>query len=667
MRLHWRIQQADPTHLWLLAGLGLAFVPHLPRLPWLIILPSVGLLGWRLAYELRLAALPTRLARWLLTLLAMAATFASYHTILGREAGVALLTIMLCLKLMEMQSGRDVAVSIGLGYFVVITVFLFDQSIYMGVYMLLVVSLLTSALVALSRDQGRDKARLPQWHNLRLAAVMLAQALPLTLLLFFLFPRIPGPLWNLPADAGGGASTGLSDIMSPGRISHLSDNDAVAFRVQFEGEVPANDKLYWRGPVMNYFDGESWRAEPGTQQVETLASINALRVSGDATRYTVTLEPHQRIWLFGLDIPSQLPPESRFSADYELLTKEPVKRLYRYAISSNTTYQLDPFLYPDVGRYLQLPADSSPRSRTLARQLLGQTAGNPDPDTEMVRLVLNHFREQPFYYSRRPPLLGSEPVDEFLFGSRRGFCEHYASAFTVLMRAAGIPARIVTGYQGGETNPLGDYFIVRQADAHAWSEVWLKGQGWVRVDPTTVIPPNRIEARADLERIAPDAARTVAVPSWASRVWRQLGYGWDSLNHTWNQWVVGYDDHKQNRFFARLGLEGINWQGMVSLLFTGLALTLGAIALTMLRRNHQRQDPVVALYKRYSRKLSRLGLEREEHEGAEDYARRVQTQRPDLGDSIRHITRLYQALRYAPHPPAQGLQQLKQAVQHFRP
>jgi transglutaminase-like putative cysteine protease len=663
MRVHWRIQQADAAHLWLISGIALAFLPHLSRLPWLIILPSAALLGWRLAYELKLAALPTRLLRLFLTLLAMASTFVSYHTILGREAGVALLTIMLCLKLLEMRSERDVAVSIGLGYFEVITVFLFDQSIFMGLYMLLVVTLLTTALAAFSRSQ----AGLPQWQNLRLAGIMLAQAAPLTLLLFVLFPRIPGPLWNLPSDAGGASSTGLSDTLSPGRISQLSDNDAVAFRVQFENDIPASDKLYWRGPVMNYFDGESWKVANRRQRSETLASPGAQRVMGQAVHYTITLEPHQRQWLFGLDIPSELPPDSYLSADHELLAKEPVKQLYRYRLSSHTEYKLDAFLYPDSERYLQLPRNSSPRSRQLARELLRQTMNSADPDTELVQLALRYFQEQPFFYSRTPPLLGDEPIDEFLFDTRRGFCEHYASAFTFLMRAAGIPARIVTGYQGGESNPLGDYFIVRQADAHAWSEVWLKGAGWVRIDPTTVIPPSRIEARADLERIAPDVARRIDAPHWATQVWRRIGYGWDSLNHAWNQWIVGYDDDSQSRFLSTLGLEGIRWQGMVSLLFAGLTLIFSVIAIQMLHTKRRGQDPVVAAYKNFTYKLSKLGLGRRPQEGAEHYAQRIEAARPDLRASIRHITRLYQALRYSAKPPKHGLQQLTRAVRRFQP
>ncbi len=657
--LAWRWRQVERPQLWLLAGLALALLPHVSRLPWLLILPATLLLGWRLGFELKLVCLPSRLLRWLLVALALAATWASYHTFIGRQAGVALLVIMLCLKLMEMDRPRDVAIVTGLSYFVVVTVFLFDQSLLMGGYMLLVVTLLTTALTAFSRAS----ATLPQRANLRLAATLLAQAAPLALLLFVLFPRIPGPLWHLPSDSGG-ASTGLSDTMAPGNISRLSDNDAVAFRVRFVAEAPSQDKLYWRGLALTHFDGRTWHNPRETRRGLDVSYGIGYTATGEPVDYTLTLEPHQRRWLFALDMPASAPPRSRVSADVEIIARDSVKTLRQYTLQSYTEYRLGADSAPRDFAYLSLPSGTAPRARILAQQLRAESSD----DADYLQRVLDFIRQQPFYYTRRPPLLLDDPVDEFLFDSRRGFCEHYASAFTVLMRAAGLPARVMTGYQGGENNPLGDYFIVRQSDAHAWSEVWLRGRGWVRVDPTAVIPPGRIENPADLERIDPAyAARTREAPDWAKRLWRKVGFGWDRVNNAWNQWVIGYDQGAQKSFLGRLGLEDIDWQHMVSLLFGGLGLVVALIALQLFRRRPLRRDAVKEAYARFCRKLARRGLPRKPAEGAQNYSTRVSSRRPELAAQIQHITLLYQRLRYARATPRNGLHHLQQAVRRFRP
>lgn len=657
-----RLTKAKAENLWLLGGLALAFMPHFFRLSPLIILPSAILLCWRLLFELQYFALPPRSVRWVLTLIGIAATYASFHTLIGRQAGVGLLVIMLCLKLMEMNSQRDVGVVIGLGFFVVVTVFLFDQSIFMGVYMLLVVMLLVIALVAFSRNQST----IPQWANVQKAAVVLAQAMPLTLLLFVLFPRVPGPLWNLPSDATG-AGTGLSDSMSPGKISQLSDNDSVAFRVQFKTVLPVPQQLYWRGPVFTQFDGKTW-SKAIKQRLKSGVTIDLqYRVSSEPSLYSVTLEPHQQRWLFALDLPAQVPPDAGLSADYELLAKQPVQQLTRYAMRSFMQYQLASNTYPDMAVYLQLPADSGNRARVLAQELWGKSVDS----AAFMQSVLQHFANEPFYYTRQPPLMLDDPVDEFLFDSRRGFCEHYASAFVFLMRAAGVPARVVTGYQGGEMNPQSDYFIVRQSDAHAWAEVWLRDQGWRRVDPTAMIPAERIENRQDLARIRPEVAQLREAGHWLKNIGRQLGFGWDRINHAWNQWVVNYNTQRQKDFLSRLFAGGdfarIDWREMVMLLVGAMALVLIAVAVYLMRPWHrQSADPAQVAYERFCRQLLRRGVQRAPTEGPLDFAQRAMLAHPQRAREIKNIVTLYERQRYAPYPTQQNLQRLQDAVRKFR-
>lgn len=659
-----RIHAANPTHLWLLAGLALALSPHIIHLPPTLITFGVILLCWRLAVDLQYTKLPHRFTRMFLTLVALAITFEAFHTLFGRQAGIGLLVVMLCLKIIEMKQARDLVVVTGLGYFVVVTVFLFNQSIFIGFYMLIVVILLTTALVSHNREQSKIR----QVQNLKLASTLLLQATPLMLILFVLFPRIPGPLWNMPND-NLAAKTGISDTMSPGKISSLSNNDAVAFRVQFNGGIPPQQDLYWRGPVLNHYDGQTWTRSseihydtPGQKRNQNMS----YRALGNPVTYTVTLEPNNQKWLFALEMIGQLPPGSNLSPEYEVTTRQPVEQLKRYTVQSYTNYQLDPLVRPYSARYLQIPDNMTPRIQSLIIQWQKTSGGNPET---VVNTALHYFAQQPFYYTRKPPLLLKNPVDEFLFDSRRGFCEHYASAFVYLMRASGIPARVVTGYLGGESNPLSDYFIVRQSDAHAWTEVWLNNKGWTRVDPTAVIPPERVENPQDLRRIAPDVV--LDSPGWATRFIRKISYGWDNINHFWNQWILNYNNQRQlnllSRFTSWLGFGDIDWRGMVILLTTSMSLVFGFIAIKLLKKEYARKDPVVSAYQKFCRKLAHRGLIKNPSEGAMDFAQRAREQYPNLTPAISHITSLYQRLRYTKHPPSDGLQQLQAAVRKFRP
>jgi transglutaminase-like putative cysteine protease len=666
-RLVDRLLDGTRLHTLLALSLVLVILPHLLRLPvWLAGL-MLGLILWRWLSDAGRIRLPGRALRLLLVALGTGGILLGFHTLIGRDAGSALILLLLCLKLTEMHRPRDFMVVLYLAYFIVVIGFLFSQSMFMALYMLLVLLALLTLQISLHHRQGPPaslRSLVPLRRHGRLALHLLLQALPLALLLFLLFPRIPGPLWGLPEDAFG-ARTGLSDEMSPGRISRLSDDDSVAFRVRFEGTPPPRALRYWRGPVLWNYDGHSWRA-PREERLELRDP--GLQTLGPPLRYSVTLEPHRQYWLFALDIPAQIPVTARMSVDRQLLATEPVTKLRRYDMTSYLRYRIDTVFQPDlIRRYLALPPDSAPRTRRFMRRLQARYA---EPRA-LVQAVLDHFRSQPFYYTRTAPLLPDDPVDEFLFDSRRGFCEHYASAFTVMMRLAGIPARVVTGYQGGEMNPLADYMIVRQADAHAWSEVWLEGAGWVRIDPTAVIPPSRIESSDDLQRRRPGAAgvRDGLQADWLRRGLSQARFAWDAVNNGWNQWVVGFNQKRQRSLFRAFGIPEINWPGLAALLAGSFTLVLAILGLRLLRRPGPPRDPVRQSYRSFCRRLARLGLHKDPAETPNRFARRVSAVRSDLAAPVWDITRRYNRLRYE-RPgwkERAGEAQLRRAVKRFRP
>lgn len=640
---------------WLLLTLAWLIAPHLEHLPLWITLLVLGLGVWRWVAARRNAPLP---GKWLLLALAGTAGFGvllTFNTITGRDAGVALLIVMLALKLMEMRSVRDGIVVIFLGYFLVITNFLYTQAIPMGLYMLAAVLAITATLVGLNQPVPTLTAR----RKIRLAAVLLGQGLPLMIVLFVFFPRAPSPLWGRP-DPALSAMTGLSDSMTPGDISRLGLSGAVAFRAEFSGAPPGPQTRYWRGPVFWQYDGRTWTAGPPRRPTAV-----TLHVEGKPVTYTITLEPHRRRWLFALDFPISLPPSSSMTEDFQVLAAAPALQRLRYELTSQTNYQVETELHPRARKHaLQLPPGYNPQAVRLAASWRERAAS----DRAIVDMALDMYTRQPFSYTLSPPLLGTHAVDEFLFGSRRGFCEHYAGSFVFLMRAAGIPARVVTGYQGGEYNPIGNYLIVRQSDAHAWAEVWLEGQGWVRVDPTARIAPQRVEVESGLLAALPAGE---ALPLFARMdfdLLRQVRFGWDMVNYNWHKWVLGYSHKRQNELLSKLGMGLDTVRGMAYAMLIGIGGLMLVFAAAMLwRLRATPRDPAVAAYRRFCAKLAREGLTRREEEGPDDYAARVTGARPELAANVARITELYIALRYRRLPDPSALKQLRQAVWSFRP
>ncbi len=625
----------------LLLSILMVIAPHADHLPPWVSGLCAGLLLWRTWLTYTGKPLPKR---WLLMLITVAGTAGivlTFHTLFGREAGVTLLMMLATLKLMELRDARDAMVLVYLACFIIITNFFYSQSIPTALYLLATMMVIVTTWVHLQAQGIALKPRV------RIAAVLLLQALPLTLILFILFPRVQGPLWGLPQDAY--ASTGLDDHMSPGSLSRLSLSEAVAFRVVYNGKPPRRDQMYWRGPVLWNFDGRAWT--PGRPAYPDAPKFTEL---GQPIDYVVTLEPHNKHWLFALDVPDKLSITATLTDDFQLLRKDPVNARLRYAARSNLVYHANlQESARQLQRALQLPGRFDPRARQLAAEW---RAGSKD-DADIVRTALGYFNKQGFVYTLEAPPLGVNSIDDFLFNTKQGFCEHYASAFVFLMRAANIPARVVTGYLGGEYNDVGNYYIVRQSDAHAWAEVWLADQGWVRVDPTGAIAPDRVQR--GLSAALSDKAALPFMERNPPQWMRDLRFNLDALANQWNQWVLGYDSERQFAFLTRLGMESITWQKMALNMSAGVGLVIAVFALFMLRHLYTRRpDKVQAAWLKLCRKLAGAGLPRAAHEGARDYAARVAAARPELAGTILDLAARYTALRY-------GTVQDKQAQSEF--
>jgi transglutaminase-like putative cysteine protease len=622
---------------WLLLAQFAVIAPHIERLP--LWVDAVWLIAafWRVRVYQGRWSFPGRIVKFVLVVGSIAGIRYSYKSLLGLEPTVALLIACFSFKLLEAATRREALLLLFLGYFVALTAFLFEQGLGTVAYMLLPIVLLSAALVAL--HQAPEPQRFT-WQPLRAATVLMAQALPLMLLLFLVFPRF-APLWQVPLP-GGSARTGMSEEMAPGDIAQLSLSDALAFRAAFAGSVPPARELYWRGMVLDDFDGRRWRAS---------GFIGApLQDSGAATGlsidYEIYLEPTYQRWLYALQRPVGTDGKSVATADHRLMARDPVREKTSFRVRSYLDGVLDPQLSAQMRRFaLQLPNGSNPRTREWALRLRAEH----DDDEAFIDAVLRNFRDEKFYYTLRPPLLGAQPVDEFLFGQRRGFCEHYASSFVFALRAGGIPARVVAGYQGGEINPLTGTVLVHQFDAHAWAEAWLVGRGWVRFDPTAMVAPQRIEggleqALASGEFLAqsPLSFNRYRGTSWLNTLRLRA----DAMNYAWTRWVVNYRDQTQTDVLRSL-LGEISPLRIALFLVGGGAAALSIVAAVLLGRQllRERPTPEQRYYQRFCGRLERHGFVRPPGMAAGDFGRMVLAQRPQWSE-VGEVTACFEALSY---------------------
>jgi len=630
--------------LFVLAVIAWVVGLQVAHIPWWTSLLTVAVLGWRAVLAWRGLPLPGWAWRLGLLALTVGATWLTHRTILGRDAGVTLIVVLLALKTLELRARRDAFVVFFLAFFTLLTHFFYSQSLLTAAGLLLALLGLLTALVNAHLPVGRPSLG----QSARTAAWLATLGSPVMLVLFLLFPRF-APLWGLPNDALAGRS-GLSGEMQVGQIATLVQDDNIAMRVRFEGRPPAQRDMYFRGPVLSHFDGQRWRTLLSGFPAR-MALPADLQVSGEPVRYEVTLEPHQRPWLLTLDATPQAPALPRGQAlmtpDLQWRSTQPVTDLLRYQATSYPRFRHGP-LQASLGLqdHVALPPGFNPRTLELAQALRREHGAGPQAAPALVEAALQRLRTGGYRYTLEPGVYGQHTADEFWFDRRQGFCEHIASSFVILMRAMDIPARLVTGYQGGELNGVDGYWTVRQRDAHAWAEVWLQDQGWVRVDPTAAVEPARTGSLNRLE--APQGALAGAIRNLNPTLAAQLRDAWEALNNRWNQWVLNYTQGKQLDLLKSMGFASPAWSDLAYVLIAVVVLvSLAGAAWQLWER--QQHDPWLRLLQRCRQRLRRQGLECGDHLPPRGLAKAVQGHFGDSSFShavTRWLLRL-EAQRYA--------------------
>jgi len=576
-----------------------------------------------------------------------------HQGVFGRDAGTAVFVVALGLKLLEIKTQRDLYLITYLAFIVAASQFLYVQNILMAAYTLLVCISLFSTLLCI------NSGSLGNLQSLKVAGKFLAQALPLTVILFIFFPRLEAPRWSFLQDSSK-AMTGLSDTLEPGSISQLGLSGERVFRAKFSGTIPPNKQRYWRGPVFSYTDGKKWEQTKNTSFKDYLDKVSFF---GDAYQYKILMEPQSKNWVFALDMPAAFERPLYENGNHQLLTSEPPNKRAEYKISSYVSYNTGYITKIELSDNLQLPKPPEQRVKGLVEQLGGF---EEKPETFINHLFL-HFRQNNFYYTLMPPLMKENPIETFLFDTRAGFCGHYATAFVYLMRVAGIPARVVGGYQGGEYNEAGDFIEVRQANAHAWAEVWLSGKGWVRYDPTTAIAPERVEQDVNIEQqIANNSVSfaPIQLDSQALSLLKQARNLWSSVDYSWHRWIINYDRQNQANFLSKIGING--FKKMFYWLLGLLTAVILVLAIMLFRKQKTVLDAAQIYYLQACAKLATVGLVRAKNEGANDFLVRVTEQQPQVASAFAHITRLYIRVRYTKEPIPEFLEELQVAVSSFQ-
>jgi transglutaminase-like putative cysteine protease len=627
--------------LWLFACMLLVCAPLFVELPLWIVAGFLALLAWRTRIAWLGRRLPPRVLLIALLLVSGGGVFLQYHTVVGKDAGVAYIVLLLGLKLMELRARRDVFVVVYLCLFIMLTTLFDNQTMFNAAWLIVDVVFLTTALIRVAFGTSDPPMRV----KIKLALQMTGFAIPLMVVLFVLFPRVSGPLWGLPSDAFTGM-TGLSETMSPGSFSQMAQSDEVAFEVKFKNRVPPAQRRYWRGPVLSYFDGRSWR--PGGFSAEALPQLDIEANPATEVEYTQTLEPSNRPWLLLLDAPADRPfvpgQSVTLRADLQATIDTPVRERMRFDARGYFEYRYGGNETPGrLASFRQVPRNTNPRLLAYANELHAKYPEAKD----LVAAVLSQIHSENFYYTLSPPLYqGRDSLDQFFFDSRRGFCEHYASATAVLLRDAGIPARVVTGYLGGEINPVNGFVVLRQRDAHAWVEYWSSAEGWSRVDPTAAIASERIDNEL-LPQSDPVQSPAGDFTQSNLSVLRYVRLHMDAMKIAWDQFVVGYSGDEQAGLLSRFGIPQLDWQALTIGLGVAFSLVLAVIAGQLLV-TREKPEPVVRIYQKLCRELARVGIVRAANEGPRDLATRAAGRLTGAGrEAVLAALAQYQRVRYS--------------------
>lgn len=637
-----------------LFGIHLVALPLYPRIQPLVLVVIFLLTVWTIFIITKRVKQPSNFIRILTLVFSVSFLITSYGTIFGQQAGTSLLLLLSLLKIFEIKNKRDVSVIIFMGYFLIASNFFYTQSPLTALYVFLIVIYLSSVLIYLNDTLGTISFT----QHLKSASQYIAVAIPFMLILFVLFPRIPSPLWGLPKDAFS-AKIGLSEELTLGNISQLVASGEVAFRVAFDNEPPPHNILYWRGHVLSHFDGKTWSKSNAPDS----AKAN-LVTPGDSKdfHYTVTLEPHNKKWLLSLEYPTQIAGTLNLTRELQLINIKRVTNVISYTLTSTPMTRNVGLFEQEAYRNLLLPANSNPKTRNLALSFYRQANGDPE---RTVKYVLSYFRNQEFFYTLSPPPLERDTMDSFLFNTKRGFCGHYASAFVTLMRNAGIPSRVITGYQGGTLNPLDNYMIIRQSDAHAWAEVWIEDKGWLRIDPTAAVSPERIElgiADAGLE-----ANKLPAFIINDNAFLQQSRYIMDSIHNSWNKWVIGYNQKKQKQLLNNIGIKKIDAGQLILWLVIAMTVSGAIITSIMLRtRSSKNTDIILFYYNTFCMKFKKAGLMREQHEGENEFLHRIENHFPSSAGAAEIITKSYQQIRYNDQRDTRYLKNFIRIVKNFK-
>ena len=646
--------------IWLFVSLLLVVMPLFNYLPiWVFICYGVCIF-WR--YQMFVGKWPRPFAvhKLVIVLLGFSLIYLSFKSFVGLESASAMLIAGVSFKLLEASVRREFILLCFLALLIVAVNFLYSQSFFYSLYLFLCLPVVLTALLSLHLPLDTSSG----FGLLKPTTKILLQSLPLMLALFVVFPRFQ-PFWQitLPNQQ---AKVGVSDSLSPGDFSNLTRDESLAFRANFEGLVPGKSELYWRGVVLSRFDGRAWHQSDTLFTSSRYVGTDDPSEDGVDYRYSIIQEPSYRQFLFTLATADSVSDKVGKTSNYLLKYQQPIFERIAYHVTSDIN-QLRAVQLPRWSRYreTQLVKTTNPRAQQFAVELYEQSSS----DAAYVDAVLSYFSNQNFYYSLNAPVLGQHNIDEFLFDERTGYCGHYASAFVYLMRAAGIPARVIGGYFGGEVNPLTGSVLVYQYDAHAWAEVWLPTKGWVRVDPTLQVAPDRVlnnvqdlpATAAEYSSRAPlnvNRFKSIAVINY-------LRLQLDAIDYHWAKMVLQYKGQNQYQFLHELLGEVTAWRIMLLLLFALLPVILWLLLVLIKNKlDHSLATDELA-YQRLCYALAKSGCQRQSSEGPIEYVRRVEASKQFSGQSrlLSHIqtaTRLFVALRYDSLSDSQRRLMLKQ-------